>query len=380
MIDWAGLLADEPLPAAVIDLDAVDRNTRTLLQHLGASGKTARLATKSLRVPALFRHLAGLDPRVRGLMAYSAREAGWLVEQGFHDVLVAYPVARTADATLVGHAEIVQVIDDEAQLAALAGTGARVCIDVDVSLRTLGQHLGVRRSPVRDAARALVVARKAREAGLHVVAVMAYEAQVAGLSDGGAWFERPVKRWLKARSVPLAAARRKEVVDALRADGFAIALVNGGGSGSVATTAADPVCTEVTIGSGCLCPHLFDGYLGLPLEPAAFFALSVVRSSDAGFVTAFGGGIVASGSTGTDRSPVVHWPTNLAPLPLEGFGEVQTPFRVTAGDAPRIGSPVVCRPAKSGEWLERFNEVLLVRNGAVVERAPTYRGLGVSFG
>jgi D-serine deaminase-like pyridoxal phosphate-dependent protein len=139
------------------------------------------------------------------------------------------------------------------------------------------------------------------------------------------------------------------------------------------------VCTEVTIGSGCLCPHLFDGYVGLPLEPAAFFALSVVRRSDPGFVTAFGGGIVASGSIGPDRLPKVHWPTNLEPLPLEGFGEVQTPFRVAAGEVPAIGSPVVCRPAKAGEWLERFTEVLLVRDGAIVERAPTYRGLGQCF-
>lgn len=377
-MNWAALLADEPLPAAVIDLDAVDRNTATLLAHLGATGKTARLATKSLRVPALFKHVAGLDPRVRGLMAYSAREARWLVEQGFSDVLVAYPVARAADA-LGGRPEIAQVIDDDAQIAVL-GRGARVCVDVDVSLRTLGRHLGVRRSPVRDAARALALARKARDAGLQVVGVMAYEAQVAGLSDGGAWYERPVKRWLKSQSVPLAAARRREVVDALRADGFAISLVNGGGSGSVASTAADPVCTEVTIGSGCLCPHLFDGYVGLPLEPAAFFALAIARSSDPGFVTAFGGGIIASGASGADRSPTVHWPTNLAPLQLEGFGEVQTPLRVTTGDAPGIGSPVVCRPAKSGEWLERFTEVLLVRDGRVVERAPTYRGLGLCFG
>ena len=108
-MNWSALLADEPLPAAVIDLDAVERNTRTLLAHVG--GKSARLATKSLRVPALLRFIAGLDPRVRGLMSYSAREARWLVEQGFSDVLVAYPVARAAD---VGspHPEAIYVIDD----------------------------------------------------------------------------------------------------------------------------------------------------------------------------------------------------------------------------------------------------------------------------
>ena len=37
--------------------------------------------------------------------------------------------------------------------------------------------------------------------------------------------------------------------------------------GSVHSTSADPSVTEVTAGSGFLCPHLFDGYDRLPLDP-----------------------------------------------------------------------------------------------------------------
>jgi D-serine deaminase-like pyridoxal phosphate-dependent protein len=235
---------------------------------------------------------------------------------------------------------------------------------------------------VRDGASARALAKRIAEAtGLRLVAVMSYEAQVAGLRDvnPGNRLLDPALRVIKSRSIRLAAARRHEVVEALRADGHDIVLVNGGGTGSVASTAQDPTVTEVTAGSGFLCPHLFDGYRGLPLIPAAFFALAVVRRSDPGFVTCAGGGYVASGAAGPDRLPMAHWPDGVRPIDLEGFGEVQTPFTVPEGVTLALGDPVVCRHGKAGELAERFSHYLLVRGDRVVERAPTYRGFGATF-
>ena len=143
-------------------------------------------------------------------------------------------------------------------------------------------------------------------------------------------------------------------------------------------TSHDGTVTEVTAGSGFFCPTLFDGYDDLPLEPAAFFALPVVRSSDPGFVTCAAGGFVASGPPGPDRAPRVHLPPGLSTVSLEGFGEVQTPFAVQ-GAQPVLGAPVLCRHAKAGELMERFNEALLVEGDAIVARSPSYRGLGASF-
>jgi len=184
--------------------------------------------------------------------------------------------------------------------------------------------------------------------------------------------------WIKARSRPEVRDRRRAVVAALKAAGHPIDLVNGGGSGSVRGTAHDGTVTEVAVGSALLAPHLFDGYADLPVAPAAFFALPVVRRPDARHVTAFGGGIVASGEAGTDRLPVPVWPPGLTPLGREGFGEVQTPF--FAGAAAEVADAVVCRPAKAGEWLERFADVHLVRGDGRVGIARTYRGDGLTTG
>lgn len=395
---WCRLLEGRTLPAAVVDLDAVDQNLGVLLGARQRDGVTLRLATKSLRIPVLMRWiLERAGGEAVGLMPYAAEEALWLASEGWTDLLMGYPVGtRTqADSLVAAHArggKVVATVDCTEQVEVLeaaareAGVRLSVCIDIDLSLQAAGGrvHLGVRRSAIRDAATAVALGRRIRQGGvLALDAVLAYEAQVAGLADrapGERWQE-PVRRWLKRRSVALAAERRASVVEALRADGHTLRIVNGGGSGSVGSTSADPTVTEVTAGSGFLCSHLFDHYHGLPLRPAAFFALPVVRRSGDGFVTCLGGGYTASGAMGADRLPRVHLPQGLVPVDLEGWGEVQTPFRIPPGmETPPLGAPILARHAKAGELFERFATVLLVRAGAVVDEVPTYRGSGCAFG
>ena len=393
---WRRALAGEALPAAVVDLDALEHNQDVLLARLGA-GLTLRVASKSVRVPGVMRRLLDRGgERLRGLMTFAAAEAALLVDQGFDDLLIAYPVGREADAQVVAGlaargARVYATVDaaDQVELLARAarGAGATVplCLDVDASWRPLGgvAHFGVRRSPVRSGGAARALARLIRDTeGVSLEAVLAYEAQVAGIRERNPTSRHldPIRRFIKRRSEPLAKTRRAEVLAALRADGHAVEVVNGGGTGSMVSTSADPSVTEVTAGSGFFCSHLFDGYDGLPLRPAALFALAVVRRSDPDYLTCGGGGYIASGGAGADRLPIVHLPGGLEPVALEGFGEVQTPLKRVAG-APELalGDPILCRHAKAGELMERFSEVLLVRGDAVVERAPTYRGLGGCF-
>ncbi|MCK6503299.1 alanine racemase [Myxococcota bacterium] len=402
---WKRVLARRRLPAALVDLDAVDHNARVLRAALARAAPpgadrppTLRLASKSLRCPALLRHILGLDPAFQGLLTMSAHETLALADQGFDDLFLAYPASRPDEAAALAQVaarglRLVATVDSPAHVALLSAAAQEVdaelavAIDVDMSLRPGGlsaAHLGVRRSPVRGPADALAVAAACRtHPGVRLAGLLAYEAQVAGIPDTtpGSRALDPVRGLLKRRSIPLARNRRAEVQAALRTAGHDIQVVNGGGTGSVLSTAADPTVTEVTAGSGFLCPHLFDGYAGLPLQPAAFFALSVCRQSDPGFVTCFGGGYPASGAMGPDRLPQAWLPAGLKPLDLEGWGEVQTPFSTRGCDTPLgLGDPVLCRHAKAGELAERFGELLLVRGEEVVEVAPTYRGLGFAFG
>lgn len=404
-VRWAGLraaLAGERLPCALVWLPAFDRNLERCLAPARAGGKTLRLATKSVRAPALLaRALARAGDVCRGLMCFSAREAVWLAARGFDDLLVAYPTLEPAAldalaAAVAGGASIRLVVDDDAHLAALAaaasrhGTTCEAVVELDVALRPLpGLHLGVRRSPLRTAEDVLARCRTAERLGhVRVTGLMAYEAHVAGLPDRSPATPRtnPARRLLRRIAAPRAAARRADVVARVRAAGVPLALVNGGGTGSLARAAREPALSEVTAGSALLAPHLFDGFSdGLGLEPAAAFALEVVRRPAPNVVTCLGGGYAASGAAGPDRLPVPWLPPGLALLPHEGAGEVQTPLRTTRCATPlALGDPVLFRHAKAGELAEHFDEYLLVDHGpdgapAIVDRVPTYRGLGARF-
>ena len=66
-------------------------------------------------------------------------------------------------------------------------------------------------------------------------------------------------------------------------------------------------------------------------------------------------------------------------LKNEGLGEIQTPIILPEGFKPDLCDPLFFRPSKAGEIAERFQEYILMRNGKIVEKVPTYRGLGKCF-
>ena len=396
--DWRGLLRDERLPCAVVDLDAFGRNVARFARIIASAGQnhTLRLATKSLRVPELIRRALDFGPPYQGLMSYAAAETEFLAAQGLDDFLVAYPSVQPADLAtlreLHSQGKIVRlVVDSPEQLVQVSQAMDRlperfpIVLDVDMSLRLLSGrvHLGVRRSPLRSTGDVLSMCDAAEGfPNVRVVGLMGYEAQVAALGDRNPFRSRllrPVIRWIRSRSMRHIARLRQELATAMAQREYRLELFNGGGTGSANLSAKESHLTELTVGSGFLCPHLFDYYSNVQPEPACFFALQVTRSSDPGFVTCAGGGYTASGEAGADKVPIPCLPAGLRLIPTEGCGEVQTPLRVPPGVTLQPGDPVLFRHAKAGELAERFREYLLVAGGRIVARAPTYRGLGQCF-
>lgn len=365
-------LGGEALPAALVDLDALEANADVIAAQAKRLGKALRIATKSVRSPDLLK-LLQQRTGARGFMTYSAAESLFLRQQGFDDLLLAYPTLRDAEALKASGA--VAAVDCVEQVEALRGVP--MVVDVDMSLRVLGQHLGVRRSPLRTAPEVVALARRIPAGDFR--GVLAYEAQIAGLPDfvPGARARTLALQVLKARSRREVAQRRAQIAAALDAAGLPARIFNGGGTGSLAAAPDEPALTEVTAGSGFLASHLFDYLSGLALKPALYFALQATRRPAPGIVTCAGGGIVASGAAGPDRLPKPALPEGLALLPLEGAGEVQTPVQGFRG---ALGDPIFFRPAKAGEPAERFDSYLLVRGDKAVGRAQTYRGLRQCFG
>ncbi|GGB74740.1 alanine racemase [Knoellia flava TL1] len=382
-VDLAALesaTAGLPAPLVTVDLAAFDANADDLARR--AAGRPIRVASKSVRCRALLRRV--LDrPGFAGVMAYAVPEAVWLVRHGFSDVFVAYPSVdaewiRTVVEDDSLRQQVTLAVDSVEHVRFLAdlvgvGSGLRVALDVDCSLRVGRLHLGVRRSPLRTPADALDVTRAALDAGLWVVGLMFYDAQVAGLPDRG-----PHLRALKRRSLADLAERRAPLVEAVRAL-TGVEFVNGGGTGSLHHLAGADALTELAAGSGLYGPTLFDAYDDFAPRPAMTYALPVVRRPGPGIVTAYSGGYVASGEPGWSRVPRPVGDA-LRLIRSEAAGEVQTPLRGSAADGTAIGDRVWLRGAKAGELLERFDHVHLVEQGRLVETVPSYRGEGQNFG
>lgn len=380
-------IAGESGPVATIDLDALRYNALDLVVR--SSGVPIRVASKSIRVRDVLDASLAL-PGYRGILAFTLPEALWLAET-HDDVVLGYPsVDRAAIARLAADEQaamrITLMVDDLAQLDLVDAVASpasrptlRVAIDADASWRApmLG-HIGVRRSPVHDAAEVARLARGiAGRAGFRLVGLMMYEAQIAGQPDAVGSGDAVI-RWMQGRSRHELVDRRGAIVSALRQIA-PLEFVNGGGTGSLETTSSDLAVTETTAGSGLLAGHLFDGYRAFTPAPAAAFALEVVRKPTADIATVLGGGWIASGPPVASRQPRPVWPAGLRTLPREGSGEVQTPLQGDAARSLRVGDRVWFRHAKSGELAERVDRYHLTRGAEVVGEALTYRGEGKSF-
>jgi D-serine deaminase-like pyridoxal phosphate-dependent protein len=379
-----------PTPIFVVDLDAFDANATDLIRRAG--GKSIRVASKSLRVPALISRALARDG-VRGVLAYTLREALWLHEHDIcDDIVVAYPtVDRGALAALVASpsaaAHITIMVDDVAQLDLVDSVRSspvvpvRVAIDVDAGLQMAGQHVGPKRSPLHETDSVVALARSVVErGGYRLVGAMTYEGQVAGVPDSvpTARAKSLIVRRLKSLSLTQLAIRRREIAEALHSISD-LEFWNAGGSGSVEDSAADPVVTEVAAGSGLLVPTLFAHYRTFEPVPAAFFGLPVTRRPSPELAPVHGGGLIASGPAGADRSPTPWAPAGLHLTGLEGAGEVQTPLTGHPAALLEVGDLVWFRHAKSGEPFEHTNTVQLLAGSEFLDAAPTYRGHGQAF-
>ena len=376
-------------PFAVVDLDAFDSNAADLLRRAGST--PVRLASKSVRCRALIDRALGAG--LRGILAFTLPEALWLAQHGADDLVVAYPtVDRSALRELAaGPAGRVTVMADSVEhldMAAAAvrdagGGPVRVCLDIDAGWWPLRGRvrIGARRSPVRTPEQAVALARAVLERDELVLdGLMSYEAHIAGVGDRppGHPLQGAAIRLMQRASARELVGRRAEVAAAV-GELAPLRFVNGGGTGSVQSTAAEPAVTEVSAGSGLYGPTLFDAYSSFAPRPAAWFALPIVRRPDAGTATALGGGYLASGPATADRLPRPVLPAGLRLDRREGAGEVQTPLRGAAAAGLRIGDRVWMRHAKAGELCERFDRLHLIAGDAVVDVVPTYRGEGGCF-
>ena len=380
-------------PFALVDLGALNANAADMERR--AAPKPIRLASKSVRCRAVQTEVLSRGG-FAGTLAFTLREALWLYSHGFDDIVVGYPttdrgalrdlawkMGEEPGARITIMVDSIEHLDFIDEATGTRGVPLRLSLDIDAGWWLAGGRvrIGAKRSPLHDASQARALARVIEDRpGFDLTGIMAYEAQIAGVGDRVR--SKPVRsfavRSMQSRSARELAERRAEIVGAVR-EVSSLEFVNGGGTGSLEGTAAEDAVTEVAGGSGLYGPGLFDSYRRFTPQPAAMFALPVVRRPSERVATVLGGGYLASGPADKARLPIPHLPEGLKLDSQEGAGEVQTPLHGAAAASLAIGDRVYFRHAKAGELCERFDRLYLVDDDRVVGEVPTYRGEGQCF-
>ncbi|MEL7219959.1 MAG: alanine racemase, partial [Bacteroidota bacterium] len=366
-------LAGLSFPYACLDKDLLYQNIATNLSRAG--DKKIRIASKSIRCAAVMRMVLEYDEQFQGIMTYNGQEALFLLEEGFDNLLMGYPIAEESLLLPLGEAvkkgkTICLMADHIDHLTMINQVGKKlqvampVCLDIDLSDNYPGLRFGVWRSSLTSLnALEILLDQLPQFPYVRLEGIMGYEAQIAGVGDKvvGNGLKNRAIRWLKQRSIPRLRKRRREALQLIQDKGYPVCFVNGGGTGSLETTSQEDGVTEVTVGSGFFNSHLFDYYQKFQLQAALFYAIPVVRKPTADIYTCHGGGYIASGGIEAIKAPQVYLPEGGKLDPLEGAGEVQTPIRFEHENIDlSIGDPVFLRHAKAGEVCERFNELVVL--------------------
>ena len=345
-------------PCLVVDLDRAEANARRMGAAAAERGVALRPHVKTHKSIALAR--LQLEAGAAGITVGTLGEAEVFAADGIDDIFVAYPLwaeGSKADRLRSIHARtpLIVGVDSTAGAdrlaAAVAGlaTPLRVLIEIDS-----GGH----RTGVADAAGAVAVARRARDAGLEVIGVFTH---------GGHSYQAPGARVAAAADeVGLLGA----AADALRAEGFAVERISAGSTPTAVLSASGPV-NEVRPGTYLLGDRTQVALDAIPADGIALVvAATVVSSSVAGQF------VIDSGakSLTKDRAPFLAGFGSIPGFPsavVERLYDYHAAVTIPSGtSAPALGEVVAVIPNHVCPVVDLFDTFVATRAGAIVGTWP----------
>jgi D-serine deaminase-like pyridoxal phosphate-dependent protein len=226
-------------PQALIDLDVLDRNLRTMRDACARHGVDLRIHFKSLKCGSLARYLAAAG--ASRFLCAKLSEAEVLADAGITDLFVANEVIGSVKlarlANLARRAQVRVCVDDAgnvadmARAAEAAGVTLGVLVEVDI---------GQNRCGVEPGEPALTLARQIQaEPGLRFLGLQGYDGHLQMLADAA---ERRAKC---LHGLERLIATRRLIERA----GIAVEVVTGAGTGTWEFAAGFPGVTEIQPGS-----------------------------------------------------------------------------------------------------------------------------------
>jgi D-serine deaminase-like pyridoxal phosphate-dependent protein len=231
-------LAQLKTPALLVDLQAMERNTRTMARFFDRQSAKLRPHFKNHRVLELARYQ--MEHGAIGITCARLWQAEALLAAGIRDVLIANELADEAslsrfaelsrDAPVIVAVDHPKVVQDLARLGRKNKTEINVVVDID---------LGLKRCGVPPGKPALDLARTAVENGLQLRGIMGYEGHLQPLPPG------PEKEAVVRSAMQSLIETKCQIERA----GIRVEIVSCGGTGDYAIAGIFPGVTENQAGS-----------------------------------------------------------------------------------------------------------------------------------
>ena len=357
----AGQRLDEiDTPALVLDLDAFEKNRATLAKAIQGKGVRLRPHAKTHKCPQIAK-LQVADGAL-GVCCQKVSEAEAMVEGGIADVLVsneivgAQKIARLAE--LARHARIGVCVDDIDNLRALAASGAKLDIYVEIDV-------GMRRCGVSSGEAALALAREVGKAkNLRFAGLQAYH--------GRAQHMRTMAE--RREAIAQAAQKVSATEELLNKAGIECPIVTGAGTGSFMLEVESRLWNEIQPGSYIFMDADYarnEWAAPLPRFEHALFVLATVMSRPAADLAILDAGLKASS---VDSGMPALW--QRPGLTYAGASDEHGRVEISAGTAaPRLGEKLLLVPGHCDPTVNLYDWYVCVRNGIVEALWPiTARG------
>ncbi|MCS6861394.1 MAG: DSD1 family PLP-dependent enzyme [Abditibacteriales bacterium] len=256
---------DLDTPALLLDVDALDRNIRTMQDWVTRWNCALRPHFKSFRMPAICKRQR--DAGAIGFTCAKLAEAELLADLGFDHLLIANEVIGDAKwrrlAELAKRVEVIVAVDSVEGIAGTARAAREAGSEVGVVVE---MNIGLNRCGVAPGEPALQLAQVVADTpGVRLRGVMGYEGHLVDVT--------PLAE--KEKQVRAAIRLLTDTADLMRAHGLPVEIITAGGTGTAEFT---PRCgtTEIQAGTYCVMDLLFKNRTMAAFEHAITVLATVI--------------------------------------------------------------------------------------------------------
>ncbi len=353
-------LEDIDTPALVIDLDAFERNLRTMAESVKGRGVRVRAHAKTHKCPEIARRQIALG--AVGVCCQKVSEAEALVDGGVGNVLVSNEVVGAAKVTrlaeLSRRAHLGVCVDHADGVAALAASGAKLDVYIEI-------EVGMGRCGIAPGEPALALAQTiGRSPNLRFAGLQAYHGRAQHM------------RSLAERRAAVDGAARavRDTEELLNKHGIECPIVTGAGSGTYLLEVENGSWNEIQPGSYIFMDVDYgrnEWAAPLPRFEHALFVLTTVMSRPAADRAIVDAGLKAS-SVDSGMPAVWQRPGLVYRAASDEHGVVDI---ASGAQAPALGEKLLLVPGHCDPTVNLYDWYVCLRGGRVEALWPiTARG------